>query len=44
MKSLGDDTVITIHGDTTKDPLQQGRLAGRHAEQHERCTCTAPVT
>jgi hypothetical protein len=24
MKSLGDDTVITIHGDTTKDPLNKG--------------------
>lgn len=24
MKSLGDDTVITIHGDTTKDPLTRG--------------------
>jgi hypothetical protein len=24
MKALGDDTVITIHGDTTKDPLNKG--------------------
>jgi hypothetical protein len=24
MKSLGDDTVITVHGDTTKDPLNKG--------------------
>ena len=24
MKALGDDTVITIHGDTTKDPLTRG--------------------
>ncbi|MDB4957301.1 MAG: hypothetical protein JWO36_4870 [Myxococcales bacterium] len=24
MKSLADDTVITIHGDTTKDPLNRG--------------------
>jgi hypothetical protein len=23
-KSLGDDTVITVHGDTTKDPLNRG--------------------
>lgn len=24
MKALGDDTVITVHGDTTKDPLNRG--------------------
>jgi len=24
MKALGDDTVITVHGDTTKDPLNKG--------------------